>query len=194
MKDFVFFTHDDLNEGCGVLVGDLFITAAHVVLEHDFLLSINGEKICLKKEDALYLEYKESEDGADIAIFRLEGYKSNLELDTTTPQIGMTLDSISYKHIIENKTNETNIFLKEAKDYYQLIECKATIEVLEGNFYICKTTYPLKEGSSGSPVFRNGKVFGILLRGKPGTNICAFQSSSSIIAWINNLEKNKLHK
>ena len=194
MKKFVFPTIGDLNDGCGVLVGDIFVTAAHVVMEHDFLLSINGEKICLKKEDALYLKYKQAEDGADIAIFRLDGYKSNLEFDTTTPQIGMTLDSISYKHITESKTNEGNIFLKEAKDYYQLIECQATIVELAGNFYQCETAYLLKEGSSGSPVFRNGKVFGILHGGRPGTNLCVFQSSISIIARLNKLEKNKLHK
>ena len=49
MKEFVFPTIGDLNDGCGVLIGDLFVTAAHVVMKHNFLLSINGEKICLKK-------------------------------------------------------------------------------------------------------------------------------------------------
>jgi len=36
MKEFVFPTVDDLNEGCGVLVGNLFATAAHADQGHVF--------------------------------------------------------------------------------------------------------------------------------------------------------------
>lgn len=42
MKEFVFPTVDDMNDGCGVLVGSLFVTAAHVVQEHGFHL-LNGK-------------------------------------------------------------------------------------------------------------------------------------------------------
>ena len=184
MKEFVFPTVDDMNDGCGVLVGSLFVTAAHVVQEHDFHLFLNGESICLKKEDALLYKYKQAEDGADIAVFRLDGYKSSLEFDTSSPRKDILLDSISYEHIVEGGSDIENIFLNDPKDWYKLIECKATIDELAGNFYQCKTSVILKPGSSGSPVFRNGKVFGILHGGQEGTNHCVFQSSFSILSLI----------
>lgn len=189
MKEFVFPTVDDLNDGCGVLVENLFVTAAHIVQEHDFHLFINGKNIWLRKEDALLFKYKQAEDGADIAVFRLDGYKSPLEFDTSSPQKDMILDSISYEHIVEGCSDKENIFLNEPKDWYKLIECQATIDELAGNFYQCKTSVILKPGSSGSPVFLNGKVFGILHGGQVGTNLCVFQSSCSIISLIRQVEE-----
>ncbi len=191
MKEFVFPTVDDLNDGCGVLVGNLFVTAAHVVQEHDFHLFIEGKNICLRKEDALLFKYKQAEDGADISVFRLDGYKSPLEFDTSLPQKDMLLDSISYEHVVESSTSLGNVFLNESKDWYKLIECQATIDELAGNFYQCKTSAILKPGSSGSPVFHNGKVFGILHGGQVGTNLCVFQSSSSILSLIQQVETTK---
>ena len=188
MKDFVFPTVDDLNDGCGVLVGNLFVTAAHVVQEHDFRLRVDGKDVCLKKDDAILFKYKQAEDGADIAVFRLEGFNSPLEFDTSTPQTDMLLDSISYEHIVEGSPNTDNIFLDESREWYKLIECKATIEEVAGNFYQCKTSVILKPGSSGSPVFHNGKVFGILHGGQLGTNHCVFQSSSSILTLLRQTE------
>lgn len=191
MKEFVFPNVDDLNDGCGVLVGNLFVTAAHIVQEHDFHLFINGKNIWLRKEDALLFKYKQAEDGADIAVFCLEGYKSPLEFDTSSPQKGMHLDSISYEHIVEGSSSLENIFQNESKDWYKVIECQATIDELAGNFYQCKTSAILKPGSSGSPVFHNGKVFGILHGGQVGTNLCVFQSSCSILSLISQVEEMK---
>ena len=191
MKEFVFPTVDDLNDGCGVLVGNLFITSAHVVQEHDFYLFIDGNNIRLRKEDALLFKYKQAEDGADVAVFRLNGYESPLEFDTSSPQRDMYLDSISYEHVVERNSNLENTFLKGTRDWYKLIECQATIDELAGNFYQCKTTTILKPGSSGSPVFRNGKVFGILHGGQIGTNLCVFQSSCSILQLLRQIEETK---
>jgi len=117
-------------------------------------------------------------------MFRLQGFNSPLEFDTSSPQINMLLDSISYEHIVEGCSNIKNILLDSPKDWYKLIECQATIDELAGNFYQCKTSVILKPGSSGSPVFRNGKVFGILHGGQMGTNHCMFQSSYSILSLI----------
>lgn len=188
MKELVFPNVGDLNNGCGVLVGDLFITAAHVVQEHDFYIFIDGKSIRLRKEEAILREYKQAEDGADIAVFRIEGYKSSLEFDTSSPEKGMQLDSISYEHIVESKTSNESIFLNNTKDWYKLIECQATIDELAGNFFQCKTSVILKPGSSGSPVFRNGKVFGILHGGQVGTNLCVYQSSYSILSLMHQVE------
>ena len=188
MKDFVFPTVDDLNDGCGVLVGNLFVTAAHVVQEHDFRLRVDGKDVCLKKDDAILFKYQQAEDGADIAVFRLEGFNSPLEFDTSTPQTDMLLDSVSYGHIVEGSPNTDNIFLNESRDCYKLIECKATIEALAGNFFQCKTSVILKPGSSGSPVFHKGNVFGILHARQLGTNHCVFQSSCSVLTLLQQVE------
>ena len=187
MKEFVFPTVDDLNDGCGVLVGNLFITAAHVVQEHDFMLFIEGKTICLNKKEALIFKYDQSESGADVAIFRLDGYYSPLELDTQLPEKGMILDSISFEHVVEGKSNVKSIFLDDSKDWYKLIECQTTINELAGNFFQCNTSTILKPGSSGSPVFRNGKVFGILHGGHPGKPTCVFQSAQSILSLIKDI-------
>ena len=82
MKKFVFPTLDDLNDGCGVIVGNLFVTAAHVVEHNNFYLPIDNKTIELKKEDAILFRHDETVDGADIAVFRLDEYSSPLEFDT----------------------------------------------------------------------------------------------------------------
>ena len=191
LDEFIYPSVGNYSDGCGVLVGSLFVTSAHVVQKHDFHLFIDGRNICLRKEDALLFKYKQSEDGADIAVFRLEGYKSPLEFDTSSPQKEMLLDSISYEHIVDGSSSMDNIFLNESRDLYKLIECQATIDELAGNFFQCKTSAILKPGSSGSPVFHNGKVFGILHGGQVGTNLCVFQSSSSILSLIQQVETTK---
>ena len=84
--------------------------------------------------------------------------------------------------------NESNQFaFKVSNEYMQLNECDAVITVVDGNFFECKTDIVLKPGSSGSPVFREGKVFGILQGGQPGQPYCVFQSSSSILKILNGL-------
>ena len=106
MKEFVFPTVDSLNDGCGVLVGNLFITAAHVVQDHDFMLFIERKTLCLNKKEAMIFNYNQSESGADVAIFRLDGYKSPLELDMELPEKGMILDSVCFEHVVEGKSND----------------------------------------------------------------------------------------
>ena len=189
MKKYVFPTLDDLNDGCGVIVGNLFVTAAHVVEHNSFYLPIDDKTIELKKEDAILYRHDETVDGADIAVFRLDEYSSPLEFDTTQPEIGMQLDSISYEHVVEGKPCPTNVFSAESSDWLELRECQATIEELHENFFLCHTSMVLKKGSSGSPVFRDGKVFGILHGGKPGEPVCLFQSAASIVKLLNQKKK-----
>lgn len=180
MNQFVF--HNSLksqHEGCGCLVGHLFITAAHVVEQGPFLLDANGETMTLGKADAVLYQYDKTPNGADVAVFSMPTMHSPLELDTATPEVGTTLDSISYEHIVEPQKGDT-IFTKQSKEWFELKEGKATVTQVDGNFFLCDTSIILKEGSSGSPVFRDGKVAGILHGGRPGEPICLFQSAQSI--------------
>ena len=180
MNEFVF----PINDGCGVLVGDLLVTAAHVVNECDSRLFIGGKKICLRKEEALLLKYKQVEDGADVAVFRLSGYKSPIEFDDSLPEKDMLLECLSLEYNVEGGLRMGRVTLNKSEKPYRLLQCQATIEEIAGNFFQCKTSVVLKPGSSGSPVFRNGKLFGILHGGREGTDLCVFQSSSSILSLI----------
>lgn len=180
MKQFVFHNSlKSLKDGCGCLVGHLFITAAHVVEQGPFLLDANGETMTLGKADAVLYQYDRTPNGADVAVFRIPGMHSTLKLDTATPEVGTMLDTISYERISERQEGDT-IFSQHSKEWFEIKEGQATITQVDGNFFLCDTSIILKKGSSGSPVFRDGKVFGILSAGQPGQPICQFQSAQSI--------------
>lgn len=181
MKKYVFRNSDDLTNGCGVLVGNFFITAAHLLEVRTFILQIAGETFKLKKEDAIVWENRQAEDGGDIAVFRLDKCCSPLELDDEMPQTGMLLESFSYDHRTEGCFDPKNIFAKEQKEWFEEVSCSAGINAVAGNFFQCHTSVVLKQGSCGSPVFRNGKVFGILHGGHPGEPTCVFLSSAAIL-------------
>lgn len=180
MNQFVF--HNSLksqHEGCGCLVGHLFITAAHVVEQEPFLLDANGETMTLGKADAVLYQYDRTPNGADVAVFRIPGMHSTLKLDTATPEVGTMLDTISYERISERQEGDT-IFSQHSKEWFEIKEGLATITQVDGNFFLCDTSIILKQGASGSPVFRNGKVFGILHGGREREPVCLFQSAQSI--------------
>ena len=75
----------------------------------------------------------------------------------------------------------------------EYVECNAEVNGLkDGNYYAANTDEQLKPGSSGSPVFLNGEVAGILCAGnyKNGNipcnselplNLCVFLSSKVIL-------------
>lgn len=188
MNDYVFPSVDDLNDGCGVLVGNLFVTAGHVVANHSFYLYIEGEKIVLNKEEAIVYEYNLEANGADIAIFKLNNYKSPLQLGDYKPIQGDILESISFERMVEPKKDLGDIiFNSQPKEWYEKRLCYAIVEEIDANFYECKTSIVLKPGSSGSPLIKDGIVCGILSSGQLGVNRCVFQSSSSILLKLKNL-------
>lgn len=177
ISDHIYPTIGDNSDGCGVLIGNLFITAAHVVEDNPFYLRIGEQLLILKKEEALIYEYNPCENGGDIAIFKIDNYCSPIRLDNMYPQKGMTLNCVWTEHIVETDSND--IF--SIKESYAIKKCDAVINEVEGNFFQCKTTDLLKPGSSGSPVVRGDRVVGFLHGGHPGQPICVFQSSISII-------------
>lgn len=180
MKQFIFHTSTkSTDDGCGVLVGHLFITAAHIVEQQPVQWLFNGKVITLDKADAVLYQYDKTPDGADVAVFRMADMGSPLVLDTATPKVGTTLDTISYEHRVEPQEG-TNIFSRQPKEWYELKEGKATITQVEGNFFLCDTSIVLKKGDSGSPVLRDGKVAGILHGGRLGEPVVLFQSAQSI--------------
>lgn len=178
-------------EGVGFFVGNLFITAGHVIKDGtDFTMCYQGVTYKLNKSDALYYTYMDdgsiTPDGNDIAIFRFENINSPLTLLSEISQRGMELRTVTkrrhavsngkfslldndYKEVIQAHTIVTKVV-----DFYEnLIECSAD---------------SLRKGDSGSPFLNGDNVYGVLIAGKRGTNVCVFQSSKSIIEIIKDIE------
>ena len=181
-------TKNGESDGCGVLVGDLFITAGHVI-EHSMVahVYIDHKDYELNKEDALYYSFddKDSFDtkASDVAVFKLEGAKpSPLTLAENSPSNDDVLTSVSYLHYGKKNSNATSVFDATIEVYEKLV-CKAKVTEHSNNFFICDMEVQLKPGSSGSPVLNGNRVVGILHGGKD--NQCVFQSTESIFKFIN---------
>lgn len=174
---------DNYNEGCGVMVGDMFITAGHVIYKCvNPSIRWNGKKIPLINPIVFHNDENDS-DSYDIAVYSIPNANSPLILSDVVPPKGDVLKSCSWR------------FLGE-----EYVECNAVVNGLkEGNYYAAETDEQLKPGSSGSPVFLNGEVVGILCAGNYKNvnapcnselplNLCVFLSSKVILEL---LEKNR---
>lgn len=181
-------TKDGESDGCGVLVGDLFVTAGHVI-EHSMIahVYIDHKDYELRKENAMYYSFDDKESlgtkASDIAEFKLEGVApSPLALAEDSPSNGDVLTSVSYLHYGKKNPNTTSVFDATIEVYEKLV-CNAKVTELSNNFFVCDMEVQLKPGSSGSPVLDGNKVVGILHGGKDKQ--CVFQSTESIFKFIN---------
>lgn len=181
-------TKDGESDGCGVLVGDLFVTAGHVI-EHAVVARVYIDHVDyeLRKEDAVYYSFDDKDsldtNASDVAVFKLEGVTlSPLALAENSPSNDDDLTSISYLHYGKKNPNATSVFDATIEVYEKLV-CNAKVIKLSNNFFVCDMEVQLKPGSSGSPVLDGNKVVGILHGGKD--NQCVFQSTESIFKFIN---------
>ena len=175
-------------DGCGVLVGDLFVTAGHVI-EHSMVAHVYIDHVDyeLRKEDAVYYSFDDKDsldtNASDVAVFKLEGVtQSPLALAENSPSNDDDLTSISYLHYGKKNPNATSVFDTTIEVYEKLV-CNAKVTELSNNFFVRNMEVQLKPGSSGSPVLDGNKVVGILHGGKD--NQCVFQSTESIFKFIN---------
>ena len=181
-------TKDGESDGCGVLVGDLFVTAGHVI-EHAVVARVYIDHVDyeLRKEDAVYYSFDDKDsldtNASDVAVFKLEGVTpSPLALAENSPSNDDDLTSVSYLHYGKKNPNATSVFDSTIEVYEKLV-CNAKVTELSNNFFVCNMEVQLKPGSSGSPVLDGNKVVGILHGGKD--NQCVFQSTESIFKFIN---------
>ena len=200
-RDNVYHLINDAKNGCCVLVGNLLITAGHLINDDGIYLQIKGSRISLKREDAIILfedSLEKELDGheRDIAIFKLDDFSSPLELDDKEVEVGDILESISYRSRavkIENPVKlDPKIYGVFGGDHYVTVYdeiiTSAKVDEVGGGYFSCNTDVMLKPGSSGSPIFNGDKVAGILVAGSLGTNNCVFMSSRSILNLINSNE------
>lgn len=177
MKQYVLsIVSDNYNEGCGVMVGNMFITAGHVISKcKNPSIKLNGKNIPLMNPIVLRNDENNSE-GYDIAVYSIPDAKSPLVLSDVIPEKGDILKSCSWRMLGE-----------------EYVECNAVVNGLkDGNYYAADTDEQLKPGSSGSPVFLNGEIVGILCAGNCNDDntpcntewplsLCVFLSSKVIL-------------
>lgn|GEM_PF-919170 len=184
-------TNEETNEleksvhnGNGVLVGDLLITAGHVVKKgSDHTFRFNDHIFKLKDLEEIFISTAKENYEYDLAVYKISGINSPLTLSPKKPEINHILTSKSYSM---------------GKGY---IACDATvIDTSEesGLYYGVETSVSLKEGSSGSPLFDGNQVFGIIVAGNNdknekvnpelSLNTCYVLSSSAINEIINQIK------
>lgn len=193
-ENYVTFIDGGMSDGVGFFVGNLFITAGHVVNDnHIHTINYNGRKIELKKSDAKYLNCSEDElvhpDIPDVAIFKLENVNSLLMLAEELPTIGQCLEIISKRRVVKRDESCGVPSIFNQSEHIESHLCKG--EVLESDtsdtdYWMCFTDKILRKGDSGSPFLMGNAVYGILAGGEPETQKCVFLSAEKIIRIIKN--------
>ena len=165
--------------GNGFFVEDFFITAAHVIEEaRCAYIKIGNEEKMLCRENAIIWrsmkqhppeEYGNLKNG-DIAVYRFDGVDSPLTLSETVPIPGDELVSCYY---YSHTWHNTKGFVGDSEDWF----C--------GNFFGWRTDansiHPQEGGSSGSPLLKNGVVYGVLHAGnEKDPSICVFTTATFV--------------
>lgn len=171
-------------ECSGVLVGNYLITAGHVMdtIEDPFV-QIDNTNISLDHSRKIIWRNDNDENGYDLAVYHIPEKNSSLKLMTTYPKKGQELDSVSYRM---------------SNNGYDKVKCKMEVNDICGNYFTAYSNINLKAGTSGSPVFYNGKVAGILCLGNNSghdtpynkdypLNFCVLLSAKAILRIIKQL-------
>ena len=170
-------------EGTGVLVGNLFITAGHVVVgSAEPFIVISGVSYYLTANNRIFIDDNPSKscEGFDLAIYRLDCTESPLVLANDVPKKATNLVSLS-RHIVVTRTS-SGIFGLHQDRVLERINGKVT-GYFE-NYFECKMEGELCKGRSGSPLLIGNKVVGILYgdkAGKDSSNTVLYLSSKAIV-------------
>ena len=116
MKQYVLsIISDNFNEGCGVMVGDMFITAGHVISKcENPRIRWNGKRIALINPIVFHNDENDS-DGYDIAVYSVPNANSPLVLSDVVPEKGDVLKSCSWRMLGEEYV-ECNTVVNGLKD------------------------------------------------------------------------------
>ncbi len=162
--------------GNGFFIDGFFITAAHVIEEAENekgYIKVGDEEKVLRPDNAVIYrkvvdddEYGDLNVG-DVAVYRFDGAKSPLILNTELPIMGDTLISCYYYK----------------NTWHHAIGLVVDNELFKGNFFGWQTSadtiHPTEGGSSGSPLLKDNTVYGILFAGfREDPSICVFTAAS----------------
>lgn len=173
-------------EGTGVLVGNIFITAGHVVTGYETPFVIfSGNTYNLTSENKIYIDDNTSKswEGFDLAMYRMDGIESPLVLAQDLPDNNTELISMS-RHTVVNRTSEGIFGIHEDRI---LENIPGKIICHYGNYFECLIDGELCKGRSGSPLLDGNNVIGILYGDKDGKNSSdkvLFLSSKAILSLI----------
>lgn len=163
--------------GQGCFIGDCFLTSGHVIGKETKYLYWNKERLNLDPQKALSIQIisEEKDDSIqnDYALFHFDGIDSPLTLADSLPQVGSTLDCITW--VPDNDMSKAGGFLNR-------IICTGDVVRHYHHFFSCKMDCKLYEGSSGSPLILGNTVWGILsgLDDSGGKEELFFQSAAFI--------------
>ena len=105
--------NSNYTEGSGVLVGNLFITAGHVICDaQDPHVKLNGVIYNLDSSREILFRNDKDENGYDLAVYRIPEVCSDLKLMPEFPRSGTRIGSISYRM---------------SRQGYDKVECTATV-------------------------------------------------------------------
>ena len=175
-------------DGTGSLVGNLFITAGHVVASFvSPSINIGEESIFLTEEKRIFFDenISRSSEGYDLAVYKLDGIESPILLSEDTPDKNVELLNISYKHTsVENPEYTGSVFdLPRIEKWIPETKHGHVIEYYD-NYFECIMDEDLCRGRSGSPLLDGNKVVGILYGdkdSKDSSKTVLFLSSKAIL-------------
>jgi hypothetical protein len=202
------YGHNDVRPsfiGNGFIVNDYFITAYHIIAQNQNIeLQSNPYIVINKAEFELTIEKShsfkstpcdkdgnaiehEDKDNGDFIAYKIDGIRSPLQLAEHNPKYGEAIDCCFF-HNVNPSIDIMNVSKKKSRLYYW--ETKGIVmgaNGFTGNFFgaIFTTCHPTGGGSSGSPLFKDNIVYGILHGGNPNVDgeehpeICAFYAASA---------------
>ena len=187
-KKFVAPVMGNAQDGCGVFVGNRFITAGHVAKNSDlpYFTYHEGKKIVLDKTNLLAHCYFEQLTGepecGDYAVFSVDDVNSPLNIADYHPEEGQELLCVYYDTEVSKQPKEgvPDIFTT-SEEIVQKTTIVNVRKESQGNFFAVDSADFLRVGNSGAPLIdADGNVVGILRGGQLGTSCCVFQYANTI--------------
>ena len=179
--------------GNGFLVDNFFLTAGHIIeqnISNGYYYMVNG-KTC-QLHNALFYEYHNNEninsERMDLTIFQQNQIHSPLKFYKVIPQPNTPI-SIQGFHLSQNEKIEPFISNGEIhrSHGYQSISTYKTIQ--QNNIFEIRNANLMEPGISGSPVFYNNNICGMVIAHY--SNLLIALSSSYILTQLSILRSRK---
>ena len=161
-------------DGNGVVIGDYFITAAHLLDgASSFEVWVDDKYFKIETDFALFFQVptpNEKGDFLDHAVYKLEGIQSPVgffEGDLNEADI----ICMAWEHSVDSKSRQ---------EIWTPFETDAMYIDHKGNFIECMMSDPLVQGYSGCPMFANDKLVGTLYGSGDDGRTCFFLSYEAI--------------